>query len=121
MQPAGFGAGSRIAPPHPSAMLDHRNTKLSGGIDQRLPHRCGEASEHGNVIAGDGVDLPEMDANLARERNRGVAGAEFARVQVDRNDLGERVACVRAADADDGAPIRLTADRSATLETGSQA
>ena len=61
-----------------------------------------------------------MHVNMTGQRQRGIAGAEHPRIDVDRKPVSERVPRFRAADLENAASIRLVRHRGETRQLGSQ-
>src|SRR4051794_33862200 len=63
--------------------------EFGGAVRQPMPKSSGKAAEHGDLIGGRFVELPEDDAQMRAGGHRRIAGAERRRVQVDGEPLLE--------------------------------
>src|SRR5262245_9655976 len=67
------------------------------------------------------IHLPKVRTDVGNGRHRCVAGTKYARMQIYRHALGQRIACSLAAYPEDGASIRLIVDRGEIAQRGAQA
>ena len=64
---------------------------------QPMPEALRKSARHGKLIGRAVVGLPEVDADMGDGRDCRVSGLELARMKIDGEALGQRVAHARAA------------------------
>src|SRR5216683_7790823 len=103
------------------ALVRDRIAELGGGIDQPLPEAGGEAAGNDELVGWRFVDLPKLRTDVGNGRDGRIAGTKCPRVQIDRHALRQDVPRSRACHPDDGAAIRLIADRGEIVQRNAQA
>ena len=76
-----------------------------------MPEAQREPARNGDLVGRRIVGLPDLGADMRNRRDRRVAGSERARMQVDRDALGQRVAHPGTRDAQHRAPVALVDER----------
>src|SRR5579862_788975 len=93
----------------------------SSRFHEPMPEAPGKATEKRDLIARRIIDLPNLHLDMRGARDRRVAGAKGARMQIDRQDLGENIARAWPRNADDRAAIALLGNRGKPGENARQA